>query len=140
MCTHVSTTIYLKQCKPCQVEYSQSILDSPPPLIALNILCHPPLAHGVSAEKLDYSLMGIPLYVICCFSLAVLISSLYSTFAILITVCLGLTLFGLILFGTLCFLDLDICFVSQVKEVFSYYVQMYSLLLSLFSFSGIPIL
>lgn len=57
--------------------------------------------------------MGIPLYVICCLSLAVLLSSLYSTFAILITVCLGLTLFGLILFGTLSFLDLDICFVSQ---------------------------
>ena len=133
MCTHVSTTM---KALPSRVFL---VVDSPP-FIALNILCHPPLAHGVSAEKLDYSLMGIPLYVICCFSLAVLISSLYSAFAILITVCLGLTLFGLILFGTLCFLDLDICFVSQVKEVFSYYVQMYSLLLSLSSFSGIPIL
>ena len=37
---------------------------------------------------------------------------------ILITMCLDVVLFGLILFETLCFSDLDVCFLSHVKEVF----------------------
>ena len=49
---------------------------------------------------------------------------------------LGFSLLGLILFGTLCFLDLDVCFLPQVREVFSYYLFKYSLcpFLSLFFF------
>ena len=30
--------------------------------------------------------------------------------------CLGVVLFGLILFGTLCFLDLDVCFLSRLEK------------------------
>ena len=46
--------------------------------------------------------------------------SLSLIFAVLITVCLGMFLFGLILYGTLCFLDSNDCFLSQIREVFSY--------------------
>ena len=72
------------------------------PFITLNISCHSLLACRVSAEKSADSLMGVPLYVTSCFSLAVFnILSLSLIFAILIT-CLSVILFGLILFGTLC--------------------------------------
>ena len=47
--------------------------------------------------------MGVPLYVTCFFSLAAFdILSLSCIFATLLTPCLGVFLFGLILFGTLC--------------------------------------
>ena len=47
--------------------------------------------------------MGIPLYVICCFSLAAFnIFSLYLIFDSLIIMCLGVFLHGFILYGTLC--------------------------------------
>ena len=48
---------------------------------------------------------------------------------------LGVFLYGLILCGTLCFLELGDCFLSQIREVFSYYVFKYVLspFLSLFS-------
>ena len=41
-----------------------------------------------------------------------------------------------LIWDSLCFLDLDVCFLSQVREVFSYYVFRYvlSTFLSLFSF------
>ena len=52
-------------------------------------------------EKPADSLMGVPLYVICCFSLAAF-NILFLFFGISIAVCLGVVLFGLILFGTLC--------------------------------------
>ena len=96
--------------------------------ITLNISCHSLLACRISAEKSANSLMGVPLYVICCsFLHAFNILSLSLIFAILITMCLGVVLFGLILFRTLYFLDLDVCFLSQVREVFShYYLQICS--------------
>ena len=78
--------------------------------------------------------MGVPLYITCCFSLDSFNSlSLPLTFVILITVCLGI---GLILYGTLHFPDLGDCFLSQVREVFSYYLFKYviSPFLSLLSF------
>ena len=40
------------------------------PFITLNILCHSPLTCRVSAEKSADSLMGVPMYGTCCFSLA----------------------------------------------------------------------
>ena len=50
--------------------------------------------------------MGFPLYVTCCFSLAVFnILSLCLIFVSLISMCLGMFLLGFILYGTLCFLD-----------------------------------
>ena len=53
--------------------------------------------------------MGIPLYVICCFSLAAFnIFSLCLNFVSLINTCLSMFLLGFILYGTLHFLDLTI--------------------------------
>ena len=66
--------------------------------------------------------MGVPLYVTCCFSLVAINILYFYFFALLITVCLGVILFGLILFGTLCFLDLDAYFLSEVRKTVSYYV------------------
>ena len=86
--------------------------------------------------------MGVPFYVTFCFSLAAFnILSLFLIFAILITVCLGVVLFGLILFGTLYFLDLDVYFLSHVREVFTCYVFKYvPYPLSLSSPSEMPIM
>ena len=65
--------------------------------------CHSLLACRVSAERSADNLMGVPLYMILCFSIvAVRILSLSLTFAILIITCLGVGLFGFIFFGTLC--------------------------------------
>ena len=62
--------------------------------------CHSLLDSKASAQKSADYLMGVPLYVTCCFSLAAFnILSLF--FSILIIMCLGVVLFGLILFGTL---------------------------------------
>ena len=52
--------------------------------------CHSLLACRVSAERSTVNLMGIPLYVICCFPLAAFnIFSLYLVFDSLINMCLG---------------------------------------------------
>ena len=73
------------------------------PFITLNISCHSLLACRVSVEKSDDSLMGVPLYVICCFSLVALnILSLSLIFVSLTTVYLGVFLLGFILPGSLC--------------------------------------
>ena len=86
----------------------------------------------VSAEKLANSLMGVLLYVTFLF----LLLRVCLSFAILIAVCLGVNIFGVILLETLhCFPDLNVCFLSQVKEVFSYYFSnKFSALFSLSSF------
>ena len=56
-----------------------------------------------SAERSAVNLMGIPFYVVCCFSLAAFnIFSLYLIFSSLINICLSMFLFGFILYGTLC--------------------------------------
>ena len=73
------------------------------PFITLNMSCHSLLACRVSAERSAAYLMGIPLCVICCFSLAAFnIFSLYLIFDSLINMCLGMFLLGFILYGTLC--------------------------------------
>ena len=67
--------------------------------------------------------------------------SLSLILVISITICLCVVLFGLIMFGTLCFLDLDVCFFSQVMEVFSYYILIYILCPFFFLLpSGTPIM
>src|SRR5574340_864490 len=70
--------------------------------IALSMSCHSLLAWRVSVERSAVILMGIPLCVICCFSLAAFnICSLYLIFVNLINMCLGVFRLGFILFGTL---------------------------------------
>ena len=96
-----------------------------------------PLACSVFPEKSADNLMGIPLYVLCCFSLiAFSIFSLSLIFVNLITMFLSVFLLVIILYGTLCFLYLGDCFLFHVMEVFSYCLFLYFLtpFLSLFSF------
>ena len=70
--------------------------------IILSMSCHSLLAWRVSIERSAVILMGIPLCVICCFSLAAFnICSSCSIFVNLINMCLGVFHLGFILFGTL---------------------------------------
>ena len=73
--------------------------------------------------------MGIDLYVICCFTLTALnlIFSLSLIFVSFITLCFSVFLLELILYGTLCYLDMGDCFSSHVREFFSYYLFNYFL-------------
>ena len=67
--------------------------------------------------------MGVPLYVICRFSIVIFsILSLSLTFVSLVIMHLVVFLLGFILPGTLCFLNLVDYFLSHVREVFSYYL------------------
>ena len=96
---------------------------------------HSLLACRVSAERSAVNLMGILLYVICCFSLAAFnIFSLYLIFDSLINMCLGVCLLGFILYGTLRFLDLIDYFISHIREVFNYNLFKYFLSSFLFLF------
>ena len=73
------------------------------PFITLNISCHSLPVCRISVEKLADTLMGVLLYVICCFSLVSFnILSLSLIFISLITMCLSVFFFGFILPGTLC--------------------------------------
>ena len=97
--------------------------------------CHSLLACRVFAERAAVNLMGIPLYVICCFSLAAFsIFILYLIFDSLIDMCLGVFLLGFILYGTLHFLDLIDYFLSRIREVFKYNLFKYFLIPFLFLF------
>ena len=72
--------------------------------ITLSMSCHSLLASRVSIERSAVILMGIPLCVICCFSLAAFnVCSSCLIFVNLINMCLGVLFhLGFILFGTLC--------------------------------------
>ena len=110
------------------------------PFSTLNISFHSPLACRVSAERSAVKHMGFHLYVTCCFSLAAFnILSLSLFFVILFTVSLDMFLFGLVLYGTLYASWTWDCFLSQVKEVFSYYIIKYILSPFLSSPFGTPI-
>ena len=75
--------------------------------ITLSMSCPSLLAWRVSIERPAALLMGIPLCVICCFSLAAFnICSLCLIFVNLIYMYLRVFCLGFILFGTLGFLDL----------------------------------
>ena len=70
--------------------------------IVLSMSCHSLLAWSVSIDRSAVILMGIPLCVICCFSLAAFnICSLCVIFVNLINMCLGVFPLGFIMFGTL---------------------------------------
>ena len=88
----------------------------------------------VSTEKSAGSLIGVCLYVTSWSSLAAF-KSLSLIFDILITMCLGVDLFGFILFGAPWFVDLVACSFPQIRKVFSYYfLSRYSAPFSLFFF------
>ena len=80
--------------------------------------------------------MGIPLCVICCFSLAAFnICSLCLIFVNLINMCFGVFRLGFTLFGTpWVFLDLGDYFLPHFREVFNYYLLKYFLMVFLFVF------
>ena len=70
--------------------------------ITLSMSCHSLLAWRVSIERSAVILMGSPLCVICCFSLAAFnICSLCLIFISLINMCFGAFWLGFILFGAL---------------------------------------
>ena len=103
--------------------------------ITLSMSCHSLLAWRVSIERSAVILMGIPLCVISCFSLAAFnICSLCLIFVHLINMCLGVFRLGFILFGTLGFLDFGDYFLPHFKEVFNYYLLKYFLMVFLFFF------
>ena len=77
--------------------------------------------------------MGIPLCVICCFSLVAFnICSLCLIFVNLINMCLGVFHLWFFLFVTLCFLDLSDYFLPHFMEIFNYYLLKYFLVAILF--------
>ena len=80
-------------------------------------------------ERSAVILMGIPLCVICCFSLAAFnICSLCLIFVNVINVCLGVFYLGFILFGTLGFLDLGDYLFPHFGDAFNYYLLKYFLM------------
>ena len=71
--------------------------------ITSNIFCHSLLAYRVSPERSAVIFMGIPLHVICCYSLVAFnIFSLNLIFVSLISMCLAVFLLEFILYGVLC--------------------------------------
>ena len=93
------------------------------------ILCSAvPFWSEESIERSAGILTGIPLCVICCFSLAAFnICSLCLIFVNLINMCPGVFCLGFILLGTVYFLP-------HFREVFNYYLLKYFLMAFLFVF------
>ena len=92
------------------------------PFMTWNTSFQPLLAYKVSFEKSADSLMGTPLWVTVSFSVAAFrIFSLSLIFCILIMMCLSVDVFGSILFGTLCFLDVYVYFFHQFRDIFFHY-------------------
>ena len=88
-------------------------------------MLHSLLTCKASAEESPDGVMGVPLYVAissCLYLAAFKTVSLSLIFSILIKVCVDVDIFGCILFATLCFRDLDVCFLPQVRKIVSYYI------------------
>ena len=93
------------------------------PFITLNIYYHSLQNCRVSAEMSPGSLVEMSLNIAYCFPFANFnILSLFLIVPILFTVCLGVVLFGLAIFGILCSFELDACFLYQFRKVFCYHV------------------
>ena len=87
--------------------------------ITLSMSCHSLLAWRVSIERSAVILTGIPLGIVCCFSLAAFnICYLCLIFVNLINMCLVVFRFGFILFGISWFLGLGWLFPSPFLESF----------------------
>ena len=99
--------------------------------ITLSMSCHSLLAWRVSVERSAVILMGIPLCVICCFSLAAF--NVCSLLIWLICV-LGCFALGLSCLGLSGFLDLGGYFLPHFRKVFNYYLLKYFLMAFLFVF------
>ena len=106
------------------------------PFITLNMSCHSFLACRVSVQRSTVNLMRIPLYVICCFSLAAFkIFSLYLIFDSLINMCLGVCFsLDLSCMGLSALPGLDDYFLPHIKDVFNYNLFQYFLSPFLFLF------
>ena len=72
-----------------------------------------------------YNLWEFPCMLCAAFPLLLLAIHLFSLLVIFITMCHSLSLFWLIPYGNLNFLNLSDTILSQVKEAFSYYVCTY---------------
>ena len=91
------------------------------------------LSWRVSIERSAVILMGIPLCVICCFSLAAFnIRSLCLNSISLINICLGVFSRVYLVWDSLGFLDLDGYFLLHFRKVFDYYILNYFLMPFLF--------
>ena len=105
----------------------------------LSMSCHSLLVDKVCAKKSADSVMGFPLYVMVFFSLAALKNVLAVYFAIVITMCHGVDLLGLICFeGSLCRPDVDLCSSLRVGRFQLFFLQINFLLPFLFLFSWDP--
>uniref|UniRef100_A0A8D1SYD4 Uncharacterized protein n=1 Tax=Sus scrofa TaxID=9823 RepID=A0A8D1SYD4_PIG len=107
------------------------------PFIMLCISCHSLLACRVSVEKSADNLIGVPLYVTCFFSLAAFkVFSLSLILVSLISMCLGVFLFGFILYGTRCASCIRVSDSFPILGKFLAIISwnIFCLLLSLFSF------
>ena len=111
--------------------------------ITLSMPCHSLLAWRISIERSAVILMGIPLCVICCFSLAAFnICSLCLIFVNLINMCLGVFHLGFILFGTLwiswTWVIISFPILGKFSTIISSRIFSWSLILS--SSSGTPMI
>ena len=90
------------------------------PFISLNILCYSLLACKVSAEESAYRLIGVPLYITSLlFPVLVLRFFCIFNFCHLMSWCRPVWIH--LVWDFLCFLDLYVCFLSQVGAFFSYH-------------------
>ena len=110
--------------------------------MTLNISCKCLLACKVSFEKSADSLMGTPLQVTNCFSLAAFkILSLFLNFGILITMCLAVHILCMhLVWDSWCFLELQVYFLHQTKSFISLFFQIFSISCSFFSPAGTPMM
>ena len=103
--------------------------------ITLSMSCHSVLSWRVSVERSAVILMGIPLWVNCCFSLAAFnICSLCLIFVNLINMSWGVSPWVYPVWDSLGFLDLGEYFLPHFREVFNYYLLKYFLMVFLFVF------
>ena len=79
-------------------------------------------SHKVSSEKSADSLMGVSLYVDCCISLAAFKTLLIFNFCHFnYNVSWCVSLWVALIWDSLEFLDLDVCFLSEILEGFGRY-------------------